>query len=96
MRRGLLLTGARAARAGSWDVSVYGLPYGLAIGPYGALLALTWQRNMGGDTYLIQLDRQRPGEWRAAPRPRIACQLQHSRLLSGSEDEQGAMAAVRQ
>jgi len=63
---------------------------------YGALLALTWQRNMGGDTYLIQLDRQRPGEWRAAPRPRIACQLQHSRLLSGSEDEQGAMAAVRQ
>jgi len=72
-RRALPLTGARAGRAGSWDVAAYGLPYGLAIGPYGALLALTWQRNMGGDTYLIQLDRQRPGARRAAPRPRHAC-----------------------
>ncbi len=54
-------------------MAAYGLPYGLAIGPYGALLALTWQRNMGGDTYLIQLDRQRPGARRAAPRPRHAC-----------------------
>lgn len=36
------------------------MPYGLAVGPYGALLALTWQRITGG-VNLVQLDRQRPG-----------------------------------
>ncbi len=35
--------------AGSWDVSQYGYVYGLALGPYGALLALTWQRS-GNDS----------------------------------------------
>lgn len=36
------------------------MPYALAVGPYGALLALTWQRDTGG-VNLVQLDRQRPG-----------------------------------
>ena len=36
------------------------MPYALAVGPYGTLLALTWQRNTGG-VNLVQLDRQRPG-----------------------------------
>ena len=47
--------------AGTWDLAQHGLPYALAVGPYGALLALTWQRNAGGAVNLVWIDRQRPG-----------------------------------
>ena len=50
----------RTGRAGTWDLTEHGMPYGLAVGPYGVLLALTWQRQIGG-VNLVQLDRQRPG-----------------------------------
>ena len=50
----------KTGRAGTWDLTEHGMPYALAVGPYGALLALTWQRNTGG-VNLVQLDRQRPG-----------------------------------
>lgn len=32
------------ALIGTWDVSEHGLPYDLALGPYGTILVLTWQR----------------------------------------------------
>ena len=47
-------------RAGTWDLTEHGLPYALAVGPYGALLALTWQRTSGA-VNLVHLDHQRPG-----------------------------------
>ena len=31
--------------AATWNVGKFGLPFALAVGPYGAILALTWQRD---------------------------------------------------
>ena len=35
----------RACSAATWNVAKFGLPFALAVGPYGAILALTWQRD---------------------------------------------------
>ena len=46
-----------ACCAGSWDVSRYGPVYALAVGPYGALLALCWQRDAEGQpSHVVWLD----------------------------------------
>ncbi len=34
-----------ACCAATWNVAKFGLPFALAVGPYGAILALTWQRD---------------------------------------------------
>lgn len=42
--------------AGSWDLRKEGLVYGLAMGPYGTLFALTWDRDNsaeGGSRLLL-------------------------------------------
>jgi hypothetical protein len=40
-----------------WDLKAkYGLPYALALGPYGTVLALTWQRDVAEPkTWLVAL-----------------------------------------
>ena len=46
-----------AVCAGSWDLSQEGLVFGLAVGPYGTLMALCWDRGsqMGGASKLVLL-----------------------------------------
>ena len=45
------------SNAGAWDLKAkYGLPYALTLGPYGAVLALTWQRDVAEPkTWLVAL-----------------------------------------
>jgi hypothetical protein len=59
--------------AGYWDLQEqYGLPYALALGPYGSVLALTWQARGTPDakTWVVMLGAS-PGAvsgWAAAYR----------------------------
>ena len=43
--------------AGTWDLGKVGLVFGLAMGPYGTLLALCWDRigMMGGHSTIVLL-----------------------------------------
>ena len=45
---------------GSWNVSGFGLPYAVRIGPYGIVFSLLWDRNKSGHSYIVVLDRK-PG-----------------------------------
>ena len=59
--------GRSRAVAGSWDVSRYGPVYALAVGPYGAVLALCWQRDAEGQpSHVVWLDDTR-GERASKP-----------------------------
>ena len=42
---------------GFWDLKAHGQVYALALGPYGLVLALTWQREeQGQPAFLVQVD----------------------------------------
>ena len=64
-------------RAGTWDLSKEGLVFGLAVGPYGTLLALCWDRGtqMAGASKLVLLH--------SDPSEPLLSQPTHQKLLAG-------------
>ncbi|BDA41933.1 probable peptidyl-glycine alpha-amidating monooxygenase [Coccomyxa sp. Obi] len=52
---------------GTWDLAEYGPVYALAVGPYGAVLALSWNRDKEGQpTHVVWLDENQAGKVAAA------------------------------
>ncbi|KAK9908849.1 hypothetical protein WJX75_003782 [Coccomyxa subellipsoidea] len=51
---------------GSWDLAHYGPVYALAAGPYGAVLALSWNRDKEGQPTHVALLSETPGKVTAA------------------------------
>ena len=65
--------------SGSWDLEQYGLVYALAAGPYGAVLALSWNRDKEGQPTHVALLSETPGDCQTS----IEDPLLSGLLLSG-------------
>lgn len=76
---------ALSCAAGTWDLAEYGPVYALAVGPYGAVLALSWNRDKEGQpTHVVWLDENKG----------VCREMSHKRHVSALQISETPMACV--